>query len=328
MEEINLKYKPQKPSTKHHYLPKFYLNGFTNEKGLFCVYDKVEQKFHINQKPLNWFFVKHLNSFRKENNLIFTLEEPYFSHLDSRLATVIKKVRQTSLQEHPDIHVNDRIDTLMFISTLFWRSPFTDNIFKEMINKLGFNNPYFGFQVDGKNVIDKEIIDVINDIINSQDNIRLFKHMIPLSDGAILEFVKLLDKWNLFHLQHGNINTLIGDNPFIVKNYNLKYDNVLDQVIIPLSSDKILALVDESPSFMDKSLYALINATILHQSNRHVACASEEHLRITVEFYNKVTQTLPTDKLSDAVFAVMKKQSKFISHEEYIKSYFSEIRKN
>ena len=38
-------------STNHHYIPKFYIKGFTNSKGFLHIYDKLKDELYENR---NW----------------------------------------------------------------------------------------------------------------------------------------------------------------------------------------------------------------------------------------------------------------------------------
>jgi len=103
MEDSNSIFLPKNPAKKHHYLPVFYLNGFTDEEGLFCVYDKLKKKFHVRQRPNNWFLANHLNSYRPDGKLLFTLEEPYHTEMDSESAPSLRKIKDGDSSQQIDI---------------------------------------------------------------------------------------------------------------------------------------------------------------------------------------------------------------------------------
>jgi hypothetical protein len=41
-----------KPSRRHHYLPQFYLQNYTGQDGLLCLFDRETKTFR-KQQPLN-----------------------------------------------------------------------------------------------------------------------------------------------------------------------------------------------------------------------------------------------------------------------------------
>jgi len=65
----------KKISWRHHYLPVFYLKGFTNENKKFLIFDKEQNRFIKNGKefsPSSYFFKKDANTFLKmEKKMIF-----------------------------------------------------------------------------------------------------------------------------------------------------------------------------------------------------------------------------------------------------------------
>lgn len=56
-------------SWRHHYLPQFYLKGFTNENGTFKIYDVTQGKFLKDGKefsPASYFFEKNANTIQSD----------------------------------------------------------------------------------------------------------------------------------------------------------------------------------------------------------------------------------------------------------------------
>lgn len=48
-------------SKKHHYIPRFYLNGFTNENAGYFIFDKEKEEIRYTN-PINSFFKNNRNS--------------------------------------------------------------------------------------------------------------------------------------------------------------------------------------------------------------------------------------------------------------------------
>ena len=55
-----------KPSRKHHYLPRYYLKGFADEKNSFFVYDKTNDNI-FKSSPNSIFFENNLNTVSIKN---------------------------------------------------------------------------------------------------------------------------------------------------------------------------------------------------------------------------------------------------------------------
>jgi hypothetical protein len=74
---------------------------------------------------------------------------------------------------------HDKVELLHFLSQLYWRSPET-TMLKTTIKKEGFSNKYF--ELLGENC-DEEIPEIINKILNDTETQKMFKHIIPLTNG-------------------------------------------------------------------------------------------------------------------------------------------------
>lgn len=175
MKELDPKFRPKNPARKHHYLPIFFLKGFTDHNGLFCVYDKLKKEFHKNQNPENWFLVKHLNSYRPNGEFLFTLEEPYHTEIDSQSAPSFKNIRESDGNQ--DIDIQDKVQIILFLTMLYWRSPYSDEIFRKLIKTEGLTSNYFSYFVDesGKSTLDIDMDRVQHEILHNVENLRLFK---------------------------------------------------------------------------------------------------------------------------------------------------------
>jgi hypothetical protein len=305
MKDWDPKLLPKNPAKKHHYLPVFYLNGFTDEDGLFCVYDKLEKKIHVRQRPENWFFIKHLNSYRPDGKTLFTLEEPYHTPMDSKSAPSLMKIKGGDGSQ--EISVEDKVQTILFFSMLFWRSPYSDKLFKKLVDTEGLTSRHFYYITDdaGNPLPESLLAKIQNEISNNLDTLRYFKQTMPLSHEAIQEGVRLFTKWSIFPLPNSFENTLIGDSPFITNNPDLRLDQIFNELIIPISKNRILVLADKVPEFYDGHLHTLINASILHRSQRHIACSNEAFLRKTVESYERIKPELLNVDVDKATYDFM-----------------------
>lgn len=84
----------QNISWRHHYLPVFYLEGFTNEENRFKIYDVQNQSFIKDGKefsPKSYFFEKDSNTMTKDGIKDDFLEKRFYSDMDSKIALIIKK---------------------------------------------------------------------------------------------------------------------------------------------------------------------------------------------------------------------------------------------
>jgi len=114
----------QKPKKRHHYIPVFYLNGFTDKNGCLYVYDK-DNKPVFESSPEGIAYENHYFSFmtphgEKDSE---TVENNVMS-LEGEFAKVIKKIHNCE-----DLTVDDRMIFALFIASMMVRVPnMRDNI--------------------------------------------------------------------------------------------------------------------------------------------------------------------------------------------------------
>src|SRR5688572_22749913 len=81
-------------SKRHHFIPVFYLKNFTNEDGLFYIYDIKNDKFKNNGEG----FAPKTHFFEWEGNTVFYEPEPSdflengFTNWDNNVANIYNKI--------------------------------------------------------------------------------------------------------------------------------------------------------------------------------------------------------------------------------------------
>jgi len=316
-------YIKEKYSKRHHYLPVFYLKGFADKDGLIYVYDKINDRIFPKQKPESKFYEKNLNNYVFEGEVKFTLEEPVFTPMDTYGSKLFTKINSSEFVDEKQLTALDRFEILSFITRLFWRSPESNELFIDIIKKEGLSNKYFGFQREGETefVPDNEIEEIKFQILNDKEIQKVFKHIIPLANGTQEEIYRLYDKWKIYSLKVETPNIIVGDNPFLINNDDIRLDNVFNELIFPVSKHKLLTLTDKAPNFFDNVLMTSVNLSILHQSKRFIATDSEEQLQQLLVYYNKLVQMNLEKNLIRDTFGLMTFQSGFNAYDEYLKSY-------
>jgi hypothetical protein len=309
---------PKKYSKRHHYLPVFYLKGFADKNQQLFVYDKIRNEILEGQNPNSKFYENHLNNFRPDGKVLFSFEEKLFTPSDTRVSVLFSKFRNTTNYE---FSAYDKLELLHFLSQLYWRSPETHGKYIELIKKEGFSNNNFQITKAGKPVTDEEIPELIDKVLNDTETQKMFKHIIPLTNGNIEELKKLVEKWKVIDLTTEQATFITGDNPFLINNKDIRIDNVFEELIFPLSKNKVLILSDKSPDFFDSIALANINILILHQSKRFIASENRNQLETVVENYNNFKNLNLLDKLHAGTFGIMHMQSQFKNFEDYLKHY-------
>src|SRR4051812_37185254 len=107
-----LKYK----SSRHHYIPQFLINGFTNNKGLLYVYDKQADKLLSKQRPPKAiFFENDRNTVEIKATLKSSvIEDCLYAEIDNKTSKVIKYYQTEELSKI-DFQIEDTAILLFFL---------------------------------------------------------------------------------------------------------------------------------------------------------------------------------------------------------------------
>lgn len=308
-----------KYSKRHHFLPVFYLKGFGDGQKLIYVYDKIRDVILCKQNPESKFYEKDLNNYKIDGEVLFTLEESMFTPIDTKISQIFSKI-QNEVSNNYEFNTVEKIEVLHFITQLYWRSPHTNDTFIEIIKKEGLSNKYFGFRTKETNrfVTYEEIPDIKDHVLNNIEIQKMLKHMIPLSDGNRAEILKLIDKWKIYTIEIPGFNFLTGDRPYLINNDDIRLDNVFNELIFPLTKNKLLVLSDNSPNFLDGLFLANVNVCLLDQAERFIACDTEEGLKTAIFQYKALSKMKKCNNVLENTFKFMHHQSSFRNHSEYL----------
>lgn len=325
-----LTFNPKKFSKKHHYLPVFYLKGFTDTDGKLWVYDKLRDTIEAGFDPKSIFFQNHLNNYKFEGKVHFTLEESIFSDLDDKASFIFHKIRNLKIEQDNQINWEEKFELIIFLSRLYWRLPFTDHIFVDLIKKEGLCNKHFGFKINGEVEFlhDNDILSIKEQFLIDKEIQKISKHTVPLSNASIEEVYSLGQKWNLFYITLEGTQFITGDNPFLINNSNLRLDNIFNELIFPICKNKILILSEKAPSFIEGNLVGYINQSILNQAERFVASDNENQLNEIRETYLRLSrQGIESVKAHDT-FDLLKHQASFKTYKDWCNAYYEIKRRN
>lgn len=161
---LKMKIVEESDSKKHHYLPRFYLKGFTNNENEFYVFDKVKEEIRIST-PDNSFYEKYRNTaYGKDNVAKTNILEDIYARYDSRASSVFKEVRNSKLND-PVLTPHNLTILRLFVINLFWRIPSHDKLLDLLIDTNSFKD--LGFQFVNKTTgkpIEKNIEDDLKQI--------------------------------------------------------------------------------------------------------------------------------------------------------------------
>lgn len=265
-------------SKKHHYIPQFYLKGFTNELGEYYLFDKERNEIR-KSKPINSFFENKRNTgFVKDEE--FVLLEDMYAYFDGETAPHIDELRNMTKENF--ILKPDTLARLkLFIPQLFWRIPKNDAILDALIDNSSFKETGFDF-------IDKDGNSATPELQAMMKDVDLFRKIYHLLIPFLTQNEKYrntdYDNWRVYF--RGNNYQLIGDCPLITKDLK-DFGSLTRNVIFPICSDKVLIhSTQPKPANMPSQFILELDLLTILQAKRFVACANENYLNILIEKYH------------------------------------------
>ncbi len=150
-----------KQSKKHHYLPRHYLRGFTNDDGSFYAYDKINDKVFLTN-PDNTFFENDLNTVTTPKGDRSVFVEDQYTNIENVCWPSLDKIRESNTKKA--VSYSDKEFLYLFLLFQYWRLPINIPAVEE-ISETAFtrSNPVDYFQIKNKNgeSVPKKIIEHI-----------------------------------------------------------------------------------------------------------------------------------------------------------------------
>ena len=86
-----------KRSQRHHYLPQFYLKGFTNAQGLLHVFDRLNEEFRV-EPPINTALVKNCYTVKSKGNKTDRIESLLAIDIEGKAAPIIERITKRDIK--------------------------------------------------------------------------------------------------------------------------------------------------------------------------------------------------------------------------------------
>ncbi len=261
-------------SKRHHYIPQFYLRGFTNSNGRFKIYDTVNKRFINHGKFFStesYFFERDGNSLIKDNRKDDFIESKFYKEEDQFFANLLKRINKAPKGTNFGLSDSDMPLLQLFVAIMFWRLPSNFFKIKTLLGQNDFSELGFKF-VNKENQIVTDA-EKINKLRNDPNFAKAMKFGIPFST-----FPQILKCNSLLRIQSypDGLPSLCSDNPIIFR--NSENPNVYtDDYIFPLSSNKILL---RAKQFNDiwSTFKITIDWILLNQTIKYVSCTDERYI--------------------------------------------------
>ncbi|MDH5186552.1 MAG: DUF4238 domain-containing protein, partial [candidate division WOR-3 bacterium] len=272
-------------SKKHHYLPRHYLNGFTDSKNRFFVYDKQTNKI-IQTTPSATFFENNLNTITYPNGSNEDLLEDIYTDIENRCWVSFDKIRASNYKT--PIELLDKMHLFYFLLFLHWRLPSNIKFVEQLSEKLFLDNnqlDYFKLKQKSGEKVPGDVIKKINRSLAFKKFTKIVAPEAPFFKDK--DWAAKLENWRFFYTGDEKNWFIVGDNPIVTRGIQ-DHDPVycLEEFIFPVSG-KIL-LVNINPP-IDKSLSPKsvleCNIAIIERAQRFVACQNKDFLEALIKLY-------------------------------------------
>lgn len=280
-------------SSRHHYIPQFFIKNFTDEDGFLYVYNKIENRIsNKKQSPKSIFFETDRNTVDFSGHKLDNLESLY-SKLDNEISLAIKNVLSTKT-----ITPEDLTSIALLACLLKWRVPKSDEAFNVIKDDLTQEDLAITITVKDKNTrVDKNALKHIENSDIFKETKRILLGILPFLNPSKL----LIIHNNSFIQTNDFFPSVIGDCPVIEKeNFDI---NKIEDFILPLSStDTFIYKQDCKKEIKSILFFIQRDLAIINSSEKYVGCKNKEHLEKIVKIYNQTVAENAVSNIHKHIF--------------------------
>ncbi|MFA7654340.1 MAG: DUF4238 domain-containing protein [Candidatus Magasanikbacteria bacterium] len=296
-------------SKKHHYLPRYYLKGFTDCDDKFFVYDK-KQKIILPKpiSPLVFFAENDLNTITLPNGKTSDFLENLYTNVENQVWGPFDRIRHSKLND--PINILDKMSVFLFLLFLHWRLPSNIKYAENLSRNLFLENSNLNY-VTLKNKNGKNVSEEIKFLLkNSPAFKKATKLLAPFAPFYENNWVDKLENWRFLYTEDKCDWYLVGDNPIITKNIN-DHDptHCLDEFIFPISGKLILINTAKPISEnLNREFIIQFGFSIIKRAERFIACPRKDLLEAFVADYTKHAGTQSEMDTINQLFALLEKK--------------------
>ena len=283
-------------SWRHHYIPQFYLKGFTNTEGKFFIYDKVNDKIKDQEfTPRTHFFQKHRNTIKIEGIENDFIETILYKDLDNTISKLFEEIHN---KDGNYLTPENLFALKMFISFLFWRVPKNDSLINHYIDNYTFEE--LGFELKEKDS-KKNVSEEIRELFKTNSAFRrMYSFILPFQTFKLELEEGEENMWKSIPGDEGDPIRMTSDAPIITLNQNLFYDNS-QKILFPVTSNKLLYYgTIKNKRMIPPEFYIFSDLAMVENATQFVCCSNKLYLDQIIELYrlrikyNKTNEIIPT----------------------------------
>ncbi|MBI4303407.1 MAG: DUF4238 domain-containing protein [Chloroflexi bacterium] len=293
------------PSKKHHYLPRHYLNGFTNSDRSFFVFDKKRDKIFSTSTD-DFFFQNNLNTVTLPDGSSSDFLEDLYTDLENRCWRSIDTIRGST--HKTPIQPLDKMHLFLFIVYLYWRLPSNIQFVAKLSEKAFLDNDdfdYFRLMTKSGVKAPPEIADRLKNSSAFKKFFRLVVPLVPLFKDE--NWAIKLENWRFLYTGDDKVWDIVGDNPIIVRE-NVDSDIVyrFREFVFPVSGKILLINIGQPPQKdLPPEFTVQFNAAVIENAQRFAACQNREFLEALVKYYKMHIQFGKTTTIIPEMFRML-----------------------
>lgn len=285
-------------SWRHHYIPQFYLHGFTSKDGTFKIYDTQRNDFIKKGKyfsPESYFFEEDGNTIITDSGQTDFIEES-FKKMDSKAAEVFYRINKSSSKDQYNIDSNDIALLQYFVGIMYWRIPSNYDEIKNIIDQKKLKE--IGLIIknkEGETVEDSQLVKRLKTDVNF---FKAMKFWLPS-----ISYPEIFGCNTPLHIMSfaAGLPSICSDNPIICRNPNT-FRVYSDDFIFPLNSTKIFIRGQKLVDCMS-TVKTEIDLLIFKQAKKYVSCTDERYINELNKLYAQKYKNL--DVLRQSIFKRM-----------------------
>ncbi|TGE13867.1 DUF4238 domain-containing protein [Hymenobacter elongatus] len=285
-------------SKKHHYIPQFYLRGFTDTNGGFTIYDKVRNEFR-KSRPENEFYEKFRNTTNLGGEKSVMVEDMY-SHIESTFATTLSAIEKSNHTE-PVLTSDIMVGLKFLVETMRWRNPALDAVYESIVQRLSIKD--FGLQFKG--ATDKQAVEINKRIMDEPDARKMLRPLMgSLSINSMANANYDTSKWHILYQEGGF--PITGDFPIIFNPKSI-HDRINEEFIFPLSAQRTAVFADIKLMKQLPDVFSIDkDLAIIHLAKRFVCCKHDEYLKFMINYYKR-NRTEINEQFLEGIFLTLQK---------------------
>jgi hypothetical protein len=302
--------KKEKPSKKHHYLPRYYLKGFTDNDGGFFVYDKHTGKI-FSTSPDAAFFENDLNTVELPNGKQSDFLEDLYTEIENKCWNSLDSIRDST--SHSSIESLDKMNLFLFLQFLYWRLP-SNNSMADKLSSQFFREDnvldYAKLLTENGGAVPKEVIERITNLPAVKKSSKVILPFAPFFKDR--NWWKNLEGWRFVYTGDWQNWYIVGDNPIITRGESDNDPvNCLKEFIFPVSG-KILLIGGHCTvgQVLPPEFIVQYSAGIIERAQRFVACQNKSFLEILLKYHEVLVRNAESDSIVRNLFEMLNEKGK------------------